>query len=34
MNGLFFYELFCEGPSDLLKYVLMAVRGLSNSYNQ
>ena len=25
---VFFYELFCEGPSALRKYVLTAVRGL------
>ena len=25
---LIFYELFCQGPSALHKYALMAVRGL------
>ena len=28
---LIFYELFCEGPSALLKYALTAVRGLKST---
>ena len=28
--NVLFYELFCEGPSDLCKYALTAVRGLSS----
>ena len=33
MNGLIFYELFCEGPSDLRIYALTTVRGLRLVHN-
>ena len=30
---LIFYELFCEGPSDLRIYALMMVRGLTLTWD-
>ena len=30
---LIFYELFCEGPSDLRIYVLTMVRGLTLTWD-